>query len=347
MKETQSTVRQAWQMSKAGNLKRLSKVELPVKALGSEDVLVEVKAIGLNFADIFAMLGIYSATPKGAFVPGLEFSGIVQATTSSGTHALKKGDRVMGVCRFGAYTTHIVQNADYLVPIPEDWSFEEGAAFLVQALTAYYALFTLGNLKKGNKVLIHSAAGGVGILANRYAHAAGAYTVGSIGSENKRRVLEEERFDEILVRDTSFNDHLRQTAKSRPFDLVLECIGGEVFKESFKAMASQGRMVVYGSAHFAETGNNLNPLKLAIKFFSRPKIDTLKLISDNKSVMGFNLIWLYEKKEVLAQTLAEMSDYDIGKPKVGHTFGFDQTREAITAFQSGQTTGKVVVTIEG
>lgn len=345
MNKAGEALRKAWQMSKAGDLRRLSKVELPVPETGDDDVLVKAGAIGLNFADIFAMLGIYSATPKGTFIPGLEFAGTVAAVGKNVTH-VKPGDRVMGVSRFGAYSTHIVQSQHYVVPLPDDWSFEEGAAYLVQAITAFYSLFTLGGIQQGYKVLVHSAAGGVGILANRLAKAMGAYTVGTIGSPDKRGVLEREGYDEVLVRDKHYAENLRLTTEKRPFDLVLECIGGKVLELSYQALAAQGRMIVYGSAHFAETGNKLNPLRLASKFFRRPKIDPLKLISDNRSVMGFNLIWLYEKKELLAQVVEELADFNIGKPVVGHRFDFEQLPAAIALFQSGKTTGKVVITVK-
>ncbi len=315
----------------------------PIPSPSNDEVLIKVKAIGLNFADIFAILGIYSATPKGSFVPGLEFAGVVEQCGSE-VKRFKPGDAVMGVTRFGAYTTHLVQHPDYLTPLAAGWSFEEGASFLVQGITAYYALFNLGNLQRGYKVLIHSAAGGVGILANRYAKAAGAYTVGSIGTVAKRGTLEEEGFDEILVRDHAFEAELKKTASAKPFDLILECIGGKVLAKGYDALAPQGRMIVYGSAHFAETGKRLNPVKLAVKFFSRPKIDPLKLISENKSVMGFNLIWLYERRELLADILGNMSNHNIGKPVVGHMYDFEQLKEAIAVFQSGKTVGKVVIT---
>lgn len=344
MSDSPNTKLRAWEMSKAGRLNNLKLVTLEIPNVSNDHVLIKVKSIGLNFADIFAMLGIYSATPGGSFIPGLEFSGVIEECGSN-VKKYKPGDKVMGVTRFGAYTTHLVQHPNYLVALPAGWSFEEGASYLVQGITAYYALFSLGNLQKGHKVLIHSAAGGVGILANRFAKGAGALTTGTIGASAKRKMLEEEGFDEIIVRDEHFFEKLATSAQNRPFDLILECIGGKVLDKGYEALAPQGRMIVYGSAHFAETGNRLNPFKLAIKFLRRPKIDPLKLISDNKSVMGFNLIWLYEKKELLAETLCQMEKHPVGRPRVGHIYSFDNMREAISLFQSGKTTGKVVINI--
>ena len=173
------TKRQAYAL-KAGSMSNLKLVteDLPDPADG--EVTVEVKAIGLNFADIFAMFGLYSATPKGVFVPGLEYSGVI-AKIGKGVTTVKVGDPVMGVTRFGGYTTHLNIGQEYVIPLPNDWNFEEGAAYLVQVLTAYYGLTFLGRLEENETVLIHSAAGGVGILANRIAKKKNAYTIGTVG----------------------------------------------------------------------------------------------------------------------------------------------------------------------
>lgn len=180
--------RKSYRIHKAGSLNRLNLVDEELSDPQADEVQVKVKAVGLNFADIFAILGLYSATPVGSFIPGLEYSGEIIAKGEKVTD-FQLGDRVMGVTRFGAYTSHINIDSAYVNKIPENWSFEEGASFLVQALTAYYGLFHLGNLKKGETVLIHSAAGGVGLLANRMAQKLGAYTIGTIGSAAKIDLL--------------------------------------------------------------------------------------------------------------------------------------------------------------
>ncbi|MFM8487191.1 MAG: alcohol dehydrogenase catalytic domain-containing protein, partial [Bacteroidota bacterium] len=117
-----------------------------------------------NFADVFAIWGLYGATPEGSFTPGLEYAGVVERVGSDISH-LKPGDRVMGVTRFGAYTTHLNIDARYAIPLPQGWNFEQGAAYLVQTLTAYYGMVHLGAMQKNQAVLIHSAAGGVGLQA--------------------------------------------------------------------------------------------------------------------------------------------------------------------------------------
>ena len=154
-------------MPKAGSLGSLARESFDVSDLEVLDdmLLIQVECIGLNFADIFACQGLYSATPQGGFVPGLEFSGTVLKVGKSVT-AHREGDRVMGVTRFGAFTTHLVCKAAFLRPLPAGWGFEEGAAFLCTALTAWYGLVKLGALAKDHTVLVHSAAGGVGLASS-------------------------------------------------------------------------------------------------------------------------------------------------------------------------------------
>ena len=161
-------IRSCYKVFKPGSLKKLRLIEEELPLPAASQVTVAVKAIGLNYADIFAIMGLYSATPKGAFVPGLEFSGEVTAV-GEGVKSLKEGDAVFGVTRFGAYTTHLNLDEKYLLPLPKGYTTDDAAAFPVQALTAYYALRPLGNLQQGQTVLIHSAAGGVGLIANRIA----------------------------------------------------------------------------------------------------------------------------------------------------------------------------------
>src|SRR5829696_8528834 len=176
--------RQVYRIAKAGSIKDLKLQAEVLEPPKQNEVSVIVKAIGLNFADIFAMQGLYSATPPGSFIPGLEFSGEIIAVGEA-VKEWKEGDKVMGATKFGGYVSHINIHHRYVLPLPADWSFEEGAGFLVQGLTAYYALTVLGNLQEGMTVLIHSAAGGVGIMANRICKKFGAYTIGTVGNAKK------------------------------------------------------------------------------------------------------------------------------------------------------------------
>jgi alcohol dehydrogenase len=329
---------------KAGSINNLKLVEEPIDEPSEHEVQIEVKAIGFNFADIFAMFGLYGATPEGSFIPGLEFSGVV-SKLGRNVKSFKEGQKIMGVTRFGGYTSHLNIDAKYVIPLPATWSFEEGAAYLVQVLTAYYGLIKLGDIRKGSTVLVQSAAGGVGIWANRIAKQFDAYTIGCVGTASKLDFLKEEGYDQGFVRGKEFRADLKKELNGRPLNIVMECVGGKVMMSSYLAMASEGRMIVYGSARYAQPGSRPNYLKLLWHYYKRPLLDPQKMIEQNKAVMGFNLIYLYENASLMHEILADLNQMDLGKPFVGHTYHFDQLKDAIALFQSGNTTGKVVVKI--
>ncbi len=336
--------RRIYKIKKAGSIDNLKLEAEEIASLDQDDVLVKVHAIGLNFADVFALQGLYSATPKGQFIPGLEFSGEI-IDVGSNVKELP-GTRVFGVIRFGAYTSHVIVNKAYISILPQGWEFADGAAYPVQALTAYYALKNLGNLQAKQKVLIHSAAGGVGIWANRIAHKLGGITIGIVGSVKKIDVLKEEGFDYSLVRSPNIHDDvLKMLDGARP-DIILECIGGKIFKESYRLMAEQGRMITYGAAHFGNKSSRPNKIVALTKYLRRPTIDPMLMMRENKSVMGFNLIWLFDKTELFNESLKEMAKLNLPKPRIGHRFPFDQMLKAIRLLQGGGTTGKVVVEVD-
>ncbi|WP_375577933.1 medium chain dehydrogenase/reductase family protein [Marivirga tractuosa] len=338
-------IRKSYRTHKAGSINRLKLVEEELTDPQLHEVQVKVKAVGLNFADVFAILGLYSATPEGSFVPGLEYSGEIIAKGEE-VRDFQIGDRVMGVTRFGAYTSHINIDSAYVNKIPETWTFEEGASFLVQALTAFYGLFHLGNLKKGDTVLIHSAAGGVGLLANRMAQKMGAYTIGTIGSAAKIDLLKKEGYHKYIVRSKHFKKDLEEALEGRELNLIMECIGGKIFKIGYDMLAPQGRVINYGSARYGGTSNSPNWPRLAWLYLTRPKIDPQKMIETNKGILGFNLIWLYDRKELMKQILKELEELNMDAPYIGHRFNFEEMHEALKLFQSGKTMGKVVLLLD-
>lgn len=329
---------------KAGSIKRLKLITDDLPDPQPNEVRIQVKAIGLNFADIFAVFGLYKATPEGEFIPGLEYSGVVEAVGEE-VKSLDVGDRVMGVTRFGGYTSHLNIDARYAVPIPETWSFEEGAGFLVQALTAYYGMFELGNLQEGQTMLIHSAAGGVGIQAVRMAKKKGIFVIGTIGREDKRAFLEELGADRIIVRGKDFPERLKEALGDRELNVIMECIGGRILKQGYEIMAPMGRMVVYGSARYAHPGDRPNIFRLLAKYITRPKIDPQNMTSENKAVMAFNLIFLYEKVEIMHEVIAKLDELKLAPPIVGHTFQMEELPDALRLFLTGKTTGKIVVKV--
>ncbi|KGD63937.1 zinc-containing alcohol dehydrogenase [Alcanivorax nanhaiticus] len=331
-----------WQTPKAGNRSRLTLKECESPPLPEHQVRVRVDAVGLNFADIFALTGLYSATPGGAFIPGLEFAGEILEIGAQ-CQRFTVGQRVMGVTRFGGYSSQIDIDPDYLIPLPDQWSMAQGAAYPVQTLTAWYALTRLGAVQANHQVLVHSAAGGVGLQSMKLCQALGATPVGTVSSESKASWLKQQGFDQVLVRDRHFARQL--TKRGQQFDLVLDAIGGEVQKASFNALNPMGRLVVFGAAEFTPSGQRPDYLRALWRYLKRPRYDVMDMISSNRSVLAFNLIWLWEQKSEMQSLLKELADVPIPAPHVGHRFAFEQAHDALSLLQSGQTIGKVVLTL--
>lgn len=327
---------------RAGNLADMHAREFELSDPQPHEVQIEVHAIGLNFADIFAIWGLYGATPAGEFTPGLEFAGVVLKTGAAAT-TLRPGDKIMGVTRFGAYTTHINIDARYVLALPGGWDFATGASYLVQTLTAYYGMLNLGALQRGQTVLIHSAAGGVGLQALKIARAFDCFSIGSVGHSGKVHFALEQGYDRVIVRGKDFENELVQALDGRALELVMDSVGGPYFSIPFSMLAPMGRVVVYGSARYATPGDKANKLHLLKHWLTRPKVDPQKLPETNRGVLGFNLIWLYERAELMHRLLRELEALDLAPPHVGHRFTFANLPDAVRFFQTGKTIGKVVV----
>lgn len=336
--------RKSYRINKAGSIKNITLVEEDLPEPANDEVTVEVKSIGLNFADLFAIQGLYSATPKESFIPGLEYSGSI-IKKGNDVNELNDGEKIIGAIRFGAYTTHLNINKRYIIRLPESYSFEEGAAALVQPLTAYYSLIELGNIKEGSTVLVNSAAGGVGISANRIAKKFNAFTIGTVGNKNKIEFLQKEGYDSIIVRDSNLKEQLKIALGKRELNIVLESIGGKAFEDCFSLLSPGGRIIIYGGAQFMSHTPSPNYPKVIYKYLTRPKIDPLRLSDTNRSVMGFNLIHLWDKPETLKNMLIEIFKMSLLKPHIDKVFQFDELIDALKYFQSGNTIGKIIVKV--
>ena len=340
--EIAAATRKVWRTDKAGAISNLKLQDEPVQSLASDRIRVTVKAVGLNFADIFALTGLYSATPEGSFIPGLEFAGVVSEVGGCAHTELQVGDRVYGCTRFGGYASVVDVPPQHCRKIPAHWSFAEGAAFPAQSLTAYYALTTLGALKPGQVVLIQSAAGGVGLQAMRMVAQMGATPIGTVSSESKRAFLAGQGFSEVIVRGDNFAGQLREQLNGRPLHLVLDGIGGKIQRQCFAELAPTGRLIVFGAAEFTP-GDKPNWLKAAWLYLRRPRYDVMDMISSNKSVLAFNLIWLWQEQALFEELLGGCASLELPAPVVGREFAFDEAHSAIELLRSGTSVGKVVL----
>lgn len=351
------TQRDVWRIDRAGSLNRLTRRTEDIGPPGAGEARINVKAIGLNFADIFACLGLYSATPKGSFIPGLEFAGIVESVGpalpgAAGNTTLQPGDAVAGLTRFGGYATAITVPLPFLRRVRPGWDFAQAAALPAQALTAWYGLVTLGALERDDMVLVQSAAGGVGLNALAILAAMGARVIATVGSESKRQWLVEHRGltrDQIIVRaPRTFGadlDRALAAASAKGFDLVFDAVSGPFFRPAYDRLLPEGRLVVYGAADFMSQGARANYLHLASRYLRRPHIDPLQMVSDNRSVMGFNLIWLWDRVERLTQGFDALDVLITEPPLVGRRFVFADAPAAMRHLQSGESIGKVVLEV--
>lgn len=348
--------REVWRIDRAGSLNRLTRrtETLPPPAPGEARVVVT--AIGVNFADVFACLGLYSATPAGSFIPGLEFAGVVDEVGPRGAERdddrIRPGDLVVGLTRFGGYATLVNAPRRLLRPVRPGWDPAEAVALPAQGLTAWYGLVKLGAIERGDVVLLHSAAGGVGLNALAILGALGARTIATVGSEAKRQWLVEHRglaTDQVVVRDPrSFGRDLdcALAALGAPgFDVVFDAVSGPYLAPAYERLNAEGRLVVYGAADFMPRGARPDYLRLALRYLRRPRLDPLQMISANRSVMGFNLIWLWDRLEQLAAGYDALDRLITSPPLVGRRCPFADAPAALRHLQGGRSIGKVVIEV--
>jgi len=323
---------------------------------GVGEVQVDVKACGINFADISVRLGLYAAA-KGAYplCPGLEFAGVVRR---KGTHVkgYKPGVRVLGVTRFGGYSTAINCPVQHLWPLPETWDFIRGASFPVVYLTAYYALHNIGHLNNSDKVLVHSAAGGVGtallhllnISSAPGGRVSGNMSVGVVGHPDKVAAAKDAGASHVI--DKSREDLWKRVREISPqgFDLVLDANGASTLRESYRHTKPTGRLLVYGFASMFSRSGRKNWLKLIWDYARTPRFSPFDLTGSNRTVSGFNLIYLFDNVELFRSIMARLLLWDSKAlfPAMPVTaFPFSDVVEAHKAIESGNTVGKLVLVV--
>jgi NADPH:quinone reductase-like Zn-dependent oxidoreductase len=347
-------LRRVWRTAGAGSLDRLRLQEEILPPPAPAEARIRVEAVGLNFADIFACQGLYSATPSGSFVPGLECAGVIESLgmEAQSRSNLRPGDRVIALTRFGAYATALNVGVQYLQRVPEAWTMEQAAAWAVQGLTAWHGLVSLGAVERDDVVLVQSAAGGVGLLALDIVEALGAKPIAVVGQENKRDFLTAQRgiaAASVIVRDPrAFGAQIDAAAIAlgvEGLDCALDAVLGPTFRPAFERLRPEGRYVLYGAADFMSRAARPNYLALGWRYLRRPRLDPLAMISANRSVMAFNLIWLWERAERLPEAYAALARLLPRPPHVGARFRFEQAREAMRLLQSGTSIGKVVLNV--
>lgn len=319
--------------------------EAPDPIPGNHQVLIDVEAFGLNFADVLARKGMYPETPPLPFTPGYEVVGrIVGAGAEVNPEMM--GRRVVALTRFGGYASKAVTDYRALSAIPDDYPAEKALALGTPGATAWICFNNRANLRAGDRVLIHAGAGGVGNTLCQLALDRGCTVFATAGSESKLDFLRELGVHHpINYRKTDYFEAVKKISGATPLDATFNSLGGKSFKKDLRLLGAGGVLVLYGAA--ARMGKR-NGKWSAIRFLFQTGFFTpLMLIMGSKTVAGVNVLKLGDRKpQEVADALNEavkMAEEGRIQPRVGGRYFVDRLAEAHTKLEERATTGKVSV----
>jgi NADPH2:quinone reductase len=321
---------QAMVVTALGEPRDMQLMELPDPQPGAGEVTIDVRAIGCNFFDILMVQGKYQLKPPLPFSPGAEIAGIVRAVGPEVTE-LRPGDRVFAMLAWGAFASLAVAPAAAVVKLPESMPFEHGAAFGIVYQTSYFGLVYRANLQPGETLLVHAAAGGVGLAAVQIGRALGARVLATAGSPDKLAVAQQHGAEAAYDYSTpDWVERVKQATGGRGADVIYDPVGGDVFDLSTKCIAFGGRLLVIGFA----SGRI-------------PTIQANKILLKNISIVGLN--WgAYRMHEPVkfAQAMAALfALYERGAvtPVVSSRFALRDAAAALDEIATRRSVGKVVL----
>jgi len=327
-----------------GDIHVLKVQEKPDPTPGPGEVLIRVKAAGLNFADILSRQGLYPDSPPKPCVMGYEVSGLIEAV-GDGVGSELVGKAVGAMTRFGGQSDLVVVNATQLFEKPQTLSFEEAAAIPVNYLTAYALIVVMGSLHQGESILIHNAGGGVGLAALEIAKKIGAVTFGT-ASPSKHQFLAECGLDHAIdYRGQDWLPILKDLTSGRGVDLILDPIGGAHWKKSYAALRHTGRLGMFGVSTASANGLS-GKLKLVKAALQMPRFHPLGMLNKNRGVFGLNLGHMWHEPYKVAVWMQEiLKGVDEGwiKPHVDRSFTFDEAGAAHQFLEQRKNIGKVVL----
>ncbi len=320
--------------------------EAPDPEPGRGEVRVRVEATGVNFADILARMGLYPDAPPLPMVVGYEVAGRVDKV-GPGVQGLAVGDEVLAMTRFKGYSDVVVARPPLVLKRPKGMSAEEGAALPVTYLTAWHAMIVIGNLRKGERVLIHSAGGGVGTAALQIARLVGAETFGT-ASAGKHATLKKMGLDHAIdyTRD-DFEVEVKRLTGGKGVHLVLDPVGGASWRKGYRLLAPTGRLCVFGFSEMARGRTTRSIVKALKEFVTVPRFGPIDLMNRNAGVFGVNMGHLWGEVDLLGEEMrALLSHYEAGrlKPIVDRTFPFAEAAAAHGFIQERKNLGKVLLT---
>lgn len=316
---------------------------------GPGEVRIAVRAAGINFADTMARVGLYPDAPKPPCVLGYEVAGEVESV-GEGVSEFVPGDRVMAGTRFGGQAELVAVPAAQVLRLPERLSFEQGAAFPVNYGTAFAALILMGGLREGDRVLIHAAAGGVGIAATQIARNVGAEIFGTASPAKHEAIRAQGVRHAIDYRGQDFAVEVSRITDGEGVDLAIDALGPDSFRKDYRLLRSGGRMVMFGLSAATRSGARDLPAALRgmvkMPLATMPWWKSLSMMNENKGVFGLNMLSWWDREGSLDRvTEPLMADLEAGRlePVVGGSFSFEQAGEAHDFIAQRRNVGKVVL----
>jgi len=326
--------------------------ELPDAQPKPGEALIRVKAIGINFADLLQRMGVYPGGPKPPFVPGLEVSGVVEKVLESDrpgeAQPLQPGDAVVALTQSAAYAEWAAVPTRQVYRLPAGMSFEDAAAIPVNYLTAYHSMFAMGNLQPGDRILVHGAAGGVGIAAVQLARSRGIVVFGTAGP-SKQDFLRKIGVEHPISHDKGDFAPLVRKYAPDGIELVMDPVGGDSFARSASCLGPTGRLVVYGFSAAVGPEGKRSLLRGARALLRTPKFHPLKLMSQNLSVIGVSLGNLKSRGSLLRGELEEIFRLYTAekiKPVLAKSFPLAEAAAAHRFIHDRKNVGKVILSVK-
>lgn len=325
MEQTMRAIR----INKNGDANVLQLETLAIPHPGPGEALVKLKAAGLNFIDIYMREGRYP-TPH-PFTPGREGAGIVEAV-GEGVSVVKPGDRVAYTGSIGSYAEYSVVKADQLIPLPTEISFEQGAAFPLQGMTVHYLVNEYYPIKPETHVLVHAAAGGVGLLLVQWIKHLGAKVIGTVSTEEKAQVAKEAGADYIInYTKQDFVEEVKKITANKGVDYIIDGVGKTTFQKDLEAIRTRGTICIFGAA--SGPADPIVPNSLQAK--------SITLTGG----MLFN--YLSTREELLRRARDVLDAIHQGwlNLKIDHVYSLEQAAEAQRMLEGRKTMGKVILKI--
>lgn len=333
-------------LTKYGNSEEVFEIrETKLPEPKETEVIVKVETFGLNFADVVARRGMYGEAPKNPCILGYEVVGRIEKIGAAVT-SLLIGQKVVALTRFGGYAEYAVTEEMAAVVIPDDMDNGIATCLATQYATAYYSAYVLGNLQKNDHILIHAAAGGVGIALTQLAKLRDCVTFGTASSSEKIEFLKKSGVDfPINYTEVLFEEEVLKITNGKKLDVIFDPIGGKNFKKSKSILAQAGRIITYGASDQLNGKKGFfNNMRLLFGFgFLHPVF----LIMSSQSVLGVNLLRVANNRpDILQKCMKELVKLAIDnkiKPHVGGRFQVEDISKAHDFLESRKSIGKVVI----